>query len=165
MDWPQSGMGLSSRICIRLAYYPRIGIGLADLWRIGILVHDWHMTGGLALDWQIMDLHSIGGFADWIGGLAKYWRFGNWLVRGWYWIGTLVKDWWKIGRMALADSSSDETSGLSSQWTCSPVSYGIVYLDWPVVDISFATDWHDLCQSAACCCQSRLDYYMWLSVW
>ena len=63
MDWPQSGMGLSSRICIRLAYYPRIGIGLADLWRIGILVHDWHMTGGLALDWQMMDLQI--GLEDW----------------------------------------------------------------------------------------------------
>ena len=51
------------------------------------------MTGGLALDWQIRDSHSIGGFADWIGRLAKYWLFGNWSVRGWYWIGTLVKDW------------------------------------------------------------------------
>ena len=33
-----------------------------------------------------------------------------------------------------------------------------------MVDIRFATDWHDLCQSAAYCCQSRFDYCMWLRI-
>ena len=32
------------------------------------------------------------------------------------------------------------------------------------IDIRFATDWHDLCQSAAYCCQSRFDYCMWLRI-
>ena len=64
------------------------------------------MTGGLALDWRIRDLHSIGGFADWKGGIGKilavWYLIGKRLVLDWHIGQGLVKDWKDgVGRFVL----------------------------------------------------------------